>query len=106
MTERPDQAQRREIDLHRRVCVITPDRIDIRPARSAAVAPLIGFFEDMVEAGTISEADLRLFMITDSVDEAMAHIEKHSIQKFGLTRAKTPKRRWWLGETRHPSEPR
>jgi hypothetical protein len=40
MTEEP---ARREIDLHRRVCVITPDVIDIRPARSAAVAPLIGF---------------------------------------------------------------
>ena len=36
-------AQRREIDLHRRVCVIRSDTIDIRPARSAAVVPLIGF---------------------------------------------------------------
>jgi hypothetical protein len=35
---------RQEIDLHRRVCVITPDVIDIRPARSAAIVPLIGFF--------------------------------------------------------------
>ena len=33
----------REIDLHRRVCVIKPDVIDIRPARSAAVVPFIGF---------------------------------------------------------------
>jgi hypothetical protein len=38
----PSLDSRREIDLHRRVCVITPDTIDIRPARSAAVAPLIG----------------------------------------------------------------
>jgi hypothetical protein len=38
------QPERREIDLHRRVCVITADRIDIKPARSAAIAPLIGFF--------------------------------------------------------------
>jgi hypothetical protein len=59
----------------------------------------------MARAGTISEADMRLFMITDSVEEAMAHIEKHAIQKFGLTRAKAPKRRWWLGETRLPSQP-
>lgn len=35
---------RREIDLHRRVCVVKPDSIDIRPARSAAVVPLVGFF--------------------------------------------------------------
>jgi hypothetical protein len=34
-------AERREIDLHRRVCVITADTIDIKPARSAAIAPLI-----------------------------------------------------------------
>jgi len=36
-------SQRREIDLHRRVCVIDAGRIDIRPARSAAIAPLISF---------------------------------------------------------------
>ena len=35
--------ERREVDLHRRVCVMTPDVVDIRPARSAAVAPAIGF---------------------------------------------------------------
>jgi hypothetical protein len=35
--------QRREIDLHRRVCVVRPDSIDIRPARSAAIVPLLGF---------------------------------------------------------------
>lgn len=37
------QTERREIDLQRRVCVITPDVVDIRPAKSAAVVPLIGF---------------------------------------------------------------
>lgn len=35
--------ERHEIDLHRRVCVVKPDVIDIRPARSAAIAPAIGF---------------------------------------------------------------
>ena len=67
-------------------------------------SPLIDFFEDMARQGTISESDLSLLMITDSLDEAMAHIEQHAIQKFGLTRAKAPKRRWWLGETRLPSQ--
>lgn len=38
-----EEKQRREIDLHRRVCVMEEDLIDIRPARSAAIAPLIGF---------------------------------------------------------------
>ena len=37
------QTPRLEIDLHRRVCVVTPDHIDIRPARSAAVLPFLGF---------------------------------------------------------------
>src|SRR3972149_2528074 len=36
-------AERREIDLHRRVCVLKPDSIDIRPARSVAGVPLMGF---------------------------------------------------------------
>ncbi len=35
-------AARREIDLHRRVCVVRQDRIDVQPARSAAIAPLLG----------------------------------------------------------------
>jgi hypothetical protein len=39
-----DRTDRREIDLHRRVCVITPDVVDIRPAKSAAFMPLLGFF--------------------------------------------------------------
>lgn len=39
-----DPNQRREIDLHRRVCVVQPGRIDIRPARSAAIVPLLGLF--------------------------------------------------------------
>jgi hypothetical protein len=60
--------------------------------------PLIAFLGDMLKAGTISKSDLQLFMITNSVDEAMAHIEKHAIQKFGLRRTKVFKRRWWLGE--------
>src|SRR5262249_1634904 len=61
-------------------------------------APLIVFFDDMVKAGTISEADLHLFMITDSVDEAIAHIEQHGIQKFWLHRTKSLRRRRWLWE--------
>jgi hypothetical protein len=60
--------------------------------------PLTGFLEDMVRAGTISRSDLDLFMVTDSIEEATAHIEKCSVQKFGLRRTKTFRRRWWMGE--------
>jgi predicted Rossmann-fold nucleotide-binding protein len=59
-------------------------------------APLIDFFGDMARAGTISEADLQLFMITDSLDEAMTHIEQYAVQKFRLHRTKTLKRRRWF----------
>jgi uncharacterized protein (TIGR00730 family) len=54
--------------------------------------PLVGFLNEMAEAGTIDRADLDLFLFTDSVDEAMAHIQKHAIDQFGLVR-KAPRRR-------------
>jgi uncharacterized protein (TIGR00730 family) len=47
-------------------------------------------FEDLLRsmsiAGTIAPADLELLLVTDDVDEAMAHIERHGIQAFGLRR--------------------
>ncbi len=58
--------------------------------------PLIDYLQMMVGAGTISAGDLELVKLTDSVPEAMAHIEKYAIQKFGLRRI--PKRSWFLGE--------
>jgi uncharacterized protein (TIGR00730 family) len=58
--------------------------------------PLMGFLERMVEAKTIGEPDLKLLMVTDSIDEAMAHIEKFSVEKFKLK--KTPKPMLVLGE--------
>lgn len=39
----PNANEQHEIDMHRRVCVVKPHVIDIRPARSAAIAPAIGF---------------------------------------------------------------
>ena len=56
-------------------------------------APLIEFMEKMVVAKTISPEDLKLFLVTDSVDEAMAHIEK-----FGLKRRPVVKPSVLLGE--------
>jgi len=54
--------------------------------------PLVEFLNEMAEAGTIDGADLELFLFTDSVDEAMAHIQKHAIEQFGLVRT-APRRR-------------
>lgn len=58
--------------------------------------PMMEFLRKMVDEGTISETDLELLMVTDSVDEATAHIEKYSVQKYGLRRV--PRRYWVLGE--------
>ena len=49
-------------------------------------APLIKLLEDMVAAKTIHATDLDLTLITDDVPEALAHIERHAIEAFGLTR--------------------
>jgi uncharacterized protein (TIGR00730 family) len=46
--------------------------------------PLMGLLAKMVAAGTISHNDLDLLLMTDSVEEAMAHIEKHAVRSFGL----------------------
>lgn len=52
----------------------------------------------MVEEGTISPSDLELFLFTDSISEAMEHIQKHAIEEFGLTKRKVMKPRRYFGE--------
>ena len=46
--------------------------------------PLINFLKRMVVAGTIDAADMNLLLVTDSVDEAMDHINKYAVQQFKL----------------------
>jgi uncharacterized protein (TIGR00730 family) len=58
--------------------------------------PLMGLLAKMVAAGTISNTDFDLLLITDSVDEAMEHIQKHAIRGFGLDKPR--KRIAVLGE--------
>lgn len=43
MTATTSPAGRTEIALHRRVAVLRPDRIDVRPSRAAILGPLSGF---------------------------------------------------------------
>jgi uncharacterized protein (TIGR00730 family) len=45
----------------------------------------IGLLEDMVKAGTISAGDLKLFLVTDDLQEAIAHIKRYAIEEFGLS---------------------
>lgn len=48
--------------------------------------PIRQLFERMTEEGAISPDDQKLVLITDSVDEAMQHIQTHAMKKFNLRR--------------------
>lgn len=54
--------------------------------------------DDFVKEGTIDAHDLNLLLITDSVEEAMAHIQSHAVEKFGLRKSRTIPRKWFLWE--------
>jgi uncharacterized protein (TIGR00730 family) len=61
--------------------------------------PFTELLKEMVAAGTISVTDLDLFLVTDNISDAMAHIEHHAITRFGLRRRKMPPANRWLGES-------
>jgi len=66
---------------------------------------LIGFIDKMAQHGTISTSDLTLIYATDSVEEAIAHIESKAIEPFGLKRvARIRKHFPWLGERGLPTQ--
>jgi len=58
---------------------------------------LVKQMDDMVQEKTISPEDLNLFLVTDSVEEAVEYIERVSIKKFGLKRVML-KPSWVFGE--------
>lgn len=51
----------------------------------------------MAKNESISQEDMKLLFVTDSVEDLIKHIETYSIKKFGLVK-KQNKPRWWLGE--------
>lgn len=55
----------------------------------------VALLNDLARAGAIAPEDLNLFMITDDLDAAIAHLEQHTVGPFGLKRRKP---RSWLGE--------
>ncbi len=59
--------------------------------------PLWNYMEFMGENGTISMKDLDLVLLTDSHDEAMAHIEKFVTINYKI---KPRKKLWWFFERR------
>lgn len=52
--------------------------------------PYLDMLDAMVQAGMISASDLDLMLVTDSIDEGMAHIERHAVGHFGLRRRPLP----------------
>jgi uncharacterized protein (TIGR00730 family) len=58
---------------------------------------LVSQLDHMVKEKTVSPEDLDLFLVTDSVEEAVEYIEKVSIKKFGLKRIML-KPSWVFGE--------
>lgn len=49
---------------------------------------LVEMLEDMVKQGTISAGDLDLLLVTDSLEDTVAHLQKHVVEKFELKRTK------------------
>ena len=60
---------------------------------------ILPFIHKMAKAGMIAPSDLELVHATNSVDDAIAHIRGHAIERFGLhvSRRRRPHSRW-LGE--------
>lgn len=56
---------------------------------------LFDYMNNMAEQKTISPEDLNLVLLTDSIDEAMAHIEKYIKTNYTI---KIRKKKWWLFE--------
>jgi|UniRef100_UPI003783C05E uncharacterized protein (TIGR00730 family) len=56
------------------------------------------FMDHMLKGATISPEDLELIKWTDSVDEAVAHLQEKAVTQFGLRRSRIPKSIPLLGE--------
>jgi uncharacterized protein (TIGR00730 family) len=57
--------------------------------------PLFAYMQEMAEKGTISPEDLSLVLLTDSIAEAVQHIDTFIRKNY---RRQPPRRKWWLFE--------
>ncbi|MET0244206.1 MAG: LOG family protein, partial [Flavitalea sp.] len=58
---------------------------------------LIDYCNYLVKEGTISEEDMKLVLVTDSIDEAMEHIMAYITANYKVV----PRRKkWWMMEKR------
>ncbi|MEO8769364.1 MAG: TIGR00730 family Rossman fold protein [Ferruginibacter sp.] len=62
---------------------------------------VIHHIEMMKAKATISPEDLKLCLFTDSVEEAVKHIQDNAIDKFGLKPAAKKHPAWWLFEKKY-----
>lgn len=53
---------------------------------------------NLAEEGSIAKEDVKLFLFTDSIDEAKEHLRKYAVEQFGLTSKAKIKPMSWLGE--------
>lgn len=61
--------------------------------------PLVDFMRGtLVRERTIDPADLDRICVTDSAEEAVAHVREVALERFGLTYGPRARRRWWLLE--------
>jgi uncharacterized protein (TIGR00730 family) len=60
--------------------------------------PFMELLREMVVHGAVGDSDLDLLKVTDDLDEAMAHLQRHAVEAFGLRRVPYSKPAWWLGE--------
>jgi uncharacterized protein (TIGR00730 family) len=62
-------------------------------------SPLVGYIrESLLAAGTVDEADITRFLVTDSPEEAVEAIRARVTKQFALKFAPRPRPKWWLGE--------
>ena len=76
-------------ELFEAVTLIQTKKISSFPVVLMGVSywrPLLDLLREMVDEHTIAPDDLDLLKVTDSVEEAMAHIDEHSVKAFGLHR--------------------
>lgn len=62
--------------------------------------PLLDHIHHMEKQQTISPEDLRLILVTDSIDEAVEFIREQSIRKYGLVPHEKSRPKRWLLERR------
>jgi uncharacterized protein (TIGR00730 family) len=75
-------------ELFEALVLIQTGKIDNFPVVLFGTAywrPLQDMLQHFAREGTISESDLTLLLVTDSVEDALAHIRRHAVEQFGLS---------------------